>query len=168
MSEKNVVQENMQAIKDMVAQYGNGKFSGVTQILAAVAGALLGGALSFAALFYLGSNGLSATGISSGLAKAGKLVGGGMVQGIFIMAAPIMLFSALGVGLASRVQNKKLEKERELLIEAVILQGKNAHNMRNEASAGKSRVEELELQNDMLRLQIQQLQQAAEGKQAEN
>ena len=146
-----------QNVREIADQIGNGKFSIVGQVLSALAGAGVGGVISYTSLLFLGSNGLSAAGISSGLAKAGKLVGGGMVQGVFLLAVPIMLLSGVGVGLVSRAQNKKLEKQREELVEAVILQGTHAHNMRNESAADKQRADDLQMQNELLKLQIEQL-----------
>ena len=64
--------------------------------------------------------GLSAAGITSGLATAGSIVGGGMVAGIFVLAAPVAVLAAGGVGLASYLKNKQLRQEKERIYYEVL------------------------------------------------
>lgn len=69
-----------------------------------------------AALYGLGTVGLSAAGITSGLAAAGSIVGGGMVAGVFVLAAPAVIFAAGGVGITSHLKSKQLKQEKERFI----------------------------------------------------
>ena len=146
-----------QNFKEIVDSIGKGTFSGVIQVLAAILGAAAGGGISFAALYFLGSDGLSATGITSGLARAGKLVGGGMVPGIFVMALPIVVLSGAGVGLISYMQNKKLKAQRAQLVDAVLAQGRNIQNTKDEAEADRKRADELQSLNKQLRSELDML-----------
>ena len=78
----------------------------ITEVLTGALGAGIGGVGSFVALYGLGTVGLSAAGITSGLAAAGSIVGGGMVAGVFVLAAPVAILAAGGVGVASHLKNK--------------------------------------------------------------
>ena len=92
----NVVNEAAQAVNDSSRTI---KESAIPEVLAGALGAGIGGVGSFAALYGLGVVGLSAAGITSGLAAAGAVVGGGMVAGVFVLAAPVAVLAAGGVGL---------------------------------------------------------------------
>ncbi len=83
-------------------------YPGITEGVATLFGAGIGGAGSFAALSMLGVSGLSAPGITSGLAAAGSLIGGGMVAGIGVLAAPIAALGVAGYALAKKHKNAKL------------------------------------------------------------
>lgn len=91
----NVVNEAAAALDDPKRTI---RESAIPEVLAGAFGAGIGGAVSFAALYGLGTVGLSAAGITSGLATAGAVVGGGMVAGVFVLAAPVALLAAGGVG----------------------------------------------------------------------
>ena len=80
--------------------------SSIPEGLTGALGAGIGGVGSFVALYGLGTVGLSAAGITSGLAAAGSIVGGGMVAGVFVLAAPVAILAAGGVGVASHLKNK--------------------------------------------------------------
>ena len=98
----NVVNEAAFALSDKERTI---KQSAIPEVLAGAAGAGVGGVGAFAALYALGTTGLSAAGITSGLATAGGLVGGGMVAGVFVLAAPVAVLAAAGVGIASHRKN---------------------------------------------------------------
>ena len=83
-------------------------YPGVTEGVATLVGAGVGGAGSLFALSTLGYAGLSAAGITSGLATAGALVGGGMVAGIGVLAAPVAILGVLGYAFAKRQKNAEL------------------------------------------------------------
>lgn len=134
------------------------KESAIREVLAGAAGAGIGGAGSFAALYGLGTVGLSAAGITSGLATAGALVGGGMVAGVFVLAAPVALLSAGGVGIASHLKNKQLKQEKERLYkEAVAKQNAIIRALKEEAEADKERIEYLSGLNILLQAAIRDL-----------
>ena len=113
----NVVNEAAAALNDSKRTI---KESAIPEVLAGALGAGIGGVGSFAALFGLGVVGLSAAGITSGLATAGAIVGGGMVAGVFVLAAPIAVLAAGGVGVASHLKNKQLRQEKERLYKEVL------------------------------------------------
>ncbi|MDE5973704.1 MAG: hypothetical protein K2G73_03435 [Eubacterium sp.] len=113
----NVVNEAKAALNDKTRTI---KESSIPEVLAGALGAGIGGVTSFAALYGLGVVGLSAAGITSGLATAGALIGGGMVSGIFVLAAPIAILAAGGVGVAAHLKNKQLKQEKERLYNEVI------------------------------------------------
>lgn len=111
----NVVNEAGEAVKDKNRTIAN---SAIPEVLAAAAGAGVGGIAGFAALYGLGVAGLSAAGITSGLATAGAVVGGGMAAGIFVLAAPAVVLAASGVAIASEINHKQLRQEKERLLKA--------------------------------------------------
>lgn len=113
----NVVNEASEAINDRSRTI---KESAIPEVLCGAVGAGIGGIGSFAALSGLGVTGLSAAGITSGLATAGGVVGGGMVAGVFVLAAPVAVLAAGGVGAASYLKNKQLRQEKERLYNAYI------------------------------------------------
>lgn len=108
----NVINEAAAAINDKSRTI---KESSIPEVLAGALGGGIGGVGSFAALYGLGVVGLSAAGITFGLAAAGALIGGGMTAGIFVLAAPIAVLAAGGVGIASHLKNKQLKQEKERL-----------------------------------------------------
>jgi hypothetical protein len=83
-------------------------YPGITEGVATLVGAGVGGAGSLFALSALGYTGLSAAGITSGLATAGALVGGGMVAGIGVLAAPVAILGVLGYAFAKKRKSAKL------------------------------------------------------------
>ena len=105
----NVVNEAAQAVNDSSRTI---KESAIPEVLAGALGAGIGGVGSFAALYGLGVVGLSAAGITSGLAAAGAVVGGGMVAGVFVLAAPVAVLAAGGVGLASHLKSRNGSTKR--------------------------------------------------------
>ena len=108
----NIVNEAACALNDSARTI---RESAIPEVLAGALGAGIGGVGSFAALYGLGMVGLSAAGITSGLAAAGAVVGGGMVAGVFVLAAPVAVLAAGGVGIASHLKSKQLRQEKERL-----------------------------------------------------
>ncbi|WP_312433298.1 hypothetical protein [Lacrimispora sp.] len=137
--------------------------SALSEVLSGALGAGIGSAGSYAALYGLGTVGLSAAGLTSGLATAGALVGGGMAAGIFVLAAPVAIFAAGGVGLASHAKNKQLKQEKgRLLKEAVAKQNAIINALKEESTADKDRIDYLTSLNILLQAAIDNLKQDLE------
>lgn len=153
----NVVNEAAEALNDSQRTI---RESTIPEVLAGAVGAGIGGAGSFAALYGLGTAGLSAAGITSGLAAAGSLVGGGMVAGIFVLAAPVTVLAAGGVGIASHMKNRQLKQEKERLYkEAVKKHEAIIQALKDEMSANKERLDYLQGLNILLQQAVQDLRQ---------
>ena len=152
----NVVNEAAAAVNDKTRTI---RESAIPEVLAGAIGAGIGGVGSFAALYGLGSVvGLSATGITSGLAAAGGIVGGGMVAGVFVLAAPVALLAAGGVGLASHLRHKQLRQEKERLYkEALKKHQAIIQALKDEANADKERLDYLQSLNILLTQAIKDL-----------
>ena len=131
--------------------------SAIPEVLMGALGAGIGGIGSFAALYGLGSVvGLSAAGITSGLAAAGRI--GGMVAGVFVLAAPVAVLAAGGVGLASYLKNKQLRQEKERLYkEALAKHQAIIKALKDEAEADKERLDYLQSLNILLARAIDDL-----------
>lgn len=152
----NVVNEAAVAVSDKSRTI---RESAIPEVLMGALGAGIGGIGSFAALYGLGSVvGLSAAGITSGLAAAGSIVGGGMVAGVFVLAAPVAVFAAGGVGLASHLKNKQLRQEKERLYkEALAKHQAIIEALKDEAEADKERLDYLQSLNILLSRAIDDL-----------
>lgn len=152
----NVVNEAAAAVSDKSRTI---RESAIPEVLMGALGAGIGGIGSFAALYGLGSVvGLSAAGITSGLAAAGSLVGGGMVAGVFVLAAPVAVLAAGGVGLASHLKNKQLHQEKERLYkEALAKHQAIIKALKEEAEADKERLDYLQSLNILLARAIDDL-----------
>ena len=152
----NVVNEAAAAVNDKNRTI---RESAIPEVLAGALGAGIGGISSFAALYGLGSVvGLSAAGIASGLAAAGGIVGGGMVAGVFVLAAPVAILAAGGVGLASHLKNKQLRQEKERLYkEALKKHQAIIQAMKEESDADKERLDYLQSLNILLTQAIKDL-----------
>ena len=152
----NVVNEAAAAVSDKSRTI---RESAIPEVLMGALGAGIGGIGSFAALYGLGSVvGLSAAGITSGLAAAGGLVGGGMVAGVFVLAAPVAILAAGGVGLASHLKNKQLRQEKERLYkEALAKHQAIIKALKDEAEADKERLDYLQSLNILLARAIDDL-----------
>lgn len=152
----NVVNEAAAAVSDKSRTI---RESAIPEVLMGALGAGIGGIGSFAALYGLGSVvGLSAAGITSGLAAAGGLVGGGMVAGVFVLAAPVAILAAGGVGLASYLKNKQLRQEKERLYkEALAKHQAIIKALKDEAEADKERLDYLQSLNILLARAIDDL-----------
>lgn len=132
--------------------------SAISEVLVGALGAGLGTAGSFTALYSLGTVGLSGPGIMSGLAAAGKgvsvLLGGAVsasVAGIFVLATPIAVLAATGVGVTAHVKSKNLMKEKEILFqEAIKKQNAIINALKKENDANKKRVDYLTSLNILL------------------
>lgn len=151
----NVVNEAAEAVHDTSRTI---RESAIPEVLAGALGAGIGSAASFMALYSLGTVGLSAAGITSGLAAAGSVIGGGMVYGVFVLAAPIAVLAAGGVGLASHLKYQQLRQEKERLYkEALKKHQAIIHALRMEYNASEERREYLESLNILLRQAIKDL-----------
>lgn len=131
----------------------------IPEVLAGALGAGVGGVASFAALFFGGSVvGLSAAGITSGLAAAGAIVGGGMAAGVAVLAAPVAVLGAAGVGIAAHAKNKKLMNAKKLCYEnAVRAQNGIIKALKEESQADKERLDLLNSLNILLQSAIKDL-----------
>ena len=151
----NLVNEAARAINDKTRTI---RESAIPEVVAGALGAGIGGVGSFAALYGLGTVGVSAAGITSGLAAAGSIVGGGMVAGIFVLAAPVAVLAAGGVGVSVHLKNKQLRQEKERLYQEVlrkheaIIQAKTV-----EAAASRERQDYLQGLNILLMQAIKDL-----------
>lgn len=151
----NVVNEAANALNDKTRTIQE---SAIPEVLTGALGAGIGGVLSFTALYGLGTVGLSAAGITSGLATAGGIIGGGMVAGIFVLAAPIAVLTAGGVGVASHLKNKQLKQEKERLYkEALKKHQAIIQSLKDEADADQKRLDYLQSLNILLTQAIKDL-----------
>ena len=151
----NVVNEAAQAVNDSSRTI---KESAIPEVLAGALGAGIGGVGSFAALYGLGVVGLSAAGITSGLAAAGAVVGCGMVAGVFVLAAPVAILAAGGVGLASHLKSKQLQQEKERLYKEVLKRHEAIiQALKTEANAAQERLDYLQSLNILLQQAIKDL-----------
>ena len=142
----NVVNEAAAALDDPKRTI---RESAIPEVLAGAFGAGIGGAASFAALYGLGTVGLSA---------AGAVVGGGMVAGVFVLAAPVALLAAGGVGLTAHLKSKQLRQEKERLYQEVLKKHQAIIKaQRAELNASKERQEYLESLNILLSQAIRDL-----------
>lgn len=151
----NIVNEAALALNDKTRTI---RESAIPEVLSGALGAGLGGVGSFAALYGLGTVGLSAAGITSGLATAGSLVGGGMVAGIFVLAAPVAVLAAGGVGIATHLKHKQLREEKERLYKEVLKKHQAIiQALKDEADANKERIDYLQSLNILLQQALNDL-----------
>lgn len=158
----NVVNESAAALGDVKRTI---RESAIPEVLAGALGAGVGGVGSFALLYGLGTVGLSAPGIMSGLAVAGgwlsTAVGGAVsasVAGIFVLAAPVAVLAAGGVGVASHLKKKQLKQEKERLYkEAVTKHNAIIKALKAEVDASKERIDYLNSLNILLQQAIKDL-----------
>lgn len=167
---KEMVFQNIESLQQVVNVVNEATFalndknrtireSAIPEVLAGALGAGIGGVGSFAALYGLGMVGLSAAGITSGLATAGAIVGGGMVAGVFVLAAPVAVLAAGGVGVASHLKNKQLRQEKErLYTEALQKHEAIIKALKDEADTNKERLDYLQSLNILLSQAIKDLQ----------
>jgi hypothetical protein len=150
-----VIDEASAALNDKSRTIVN---SAIPETLAGALGAGAGGAISFTALFFAGITGLSGPGIMTGLATAGALIGGGAAAGVFVLAAPIAILGAAGVGIAANIKNQKLKEAKELCYkEAVKKQTAIIKALKEEVSADKERIDYLNSLNILLQSAIKDL-----------
>ena len=139
--------------------------SAIPETLGGVLGAGVGGVASFTALYGLGTVGLSASGITSGLAAAGggvsAVIGGAlspMVAGIFVLAVPITVLAAGGVGVASHLKHKQLRQEKDRLYKEVLARHEAIiQALKAEADASKERMDYLQSLNILLQQAVKDL-----------
>lgn len=151
----NVVNEASAALNDSKRTI---RESAIPEVLTGALGAGVGGVGSFLALYGLGVTGLSAAGITSALAAAGSILGGGMVAGVFVLAAPIAVCAAGGVGIASHLKNKQLRQEKERLYkEALTKHEAIIKALKDEVDADKERLDYLQSLNILLQQAVKDL-----------
>lgn len=151
----NVVNEAAAALNDKTRTI---RESAIPEVLSGALGAGIGGVASFAALYGLGTVGLSAAGITSGLATAGSIVGGGMVAGVFVLAVPVAVLAAGGVGIATHLKNKQLRQEKERLYQEAIRRHEAIiQALKDEADADKERLDYLQSLNILLAQAVKEL-----------
>ncbi len=151
----NVVNEAAFALNDKTRTI---RESAIPEVLSGALGAGIGGVASFAALYGLGTVGLSAAGITSGLATAGGIVGGGMVAGVFVLAAPVAVLAAGGVGVATHLKNKQLRQEKERLYQEALKKHEAIIKaLKDEADADKERLDYLQSLNVLLSQALKEL-----------
>lgn len=151
----NIVNEASVAVNDKTRTI---RESAIPEVLTGALGAGIGGIGSFAALYGLGTVGLSAAGITSGLAAAGSIVGGGMVAGVFVLAAPVAVLAAGGVGITAHLKNKQLRQEKErLYTEALKKHEAIIKALKEEINADKERIDYLNSLNILLTQAIKDL-----------
>jgi hypothetical protein len=144
----NVVNEAAAALNDKARTI---RESPIPEVLVGALGAGIGGTGSFLALYGLGTVGLSAAGITSALGTAGAIVGGGMVAGVFVLAAPVVVLAAAGVGITSHLKSKQLKQEKERLYkEALAKHQAIIRALKDEADADKERLDYLNSLNVLL------------------
>lgn len=158
----NVVNEAGEALNDRSRTIKN---SAIPEVLGGALGAGVGGVMSFAALYSLGTVGLAAAGITSGLAAAGAgvsaAIGGAlspMVAGVFVLAAPVAVLAAGGVGTIAAIKRRQLKQEKERLYQEAL----KKHNaiikaLKDEANAGKERLDYLQSLNILLQQAVKDL-----------
>ena len=153
-----VIEEAGQALNDPTRTIVR---SAMPEVLAGALGAGAGGAASFAAQYLGGSVvGLSAAGFTSGLAAAGALIGGGMAAGVAVLAAPVAVLGAAGVGITAHVKNKKLKDAKMLcLTQAIAKQNAIIKALQEESAADKERIKYLNSLNTLLDAAIRDLKQ---------
>lgn len=151
----NVVNEAAAALNDKT---GTIRESAIPEVLSGALGAGIGGMAAFAALYGLGTVGLSAAGITSGLATAGSIVGGGMVAGVFVLAVPVAVLAAGGVGVAAHLKNKQLRQEKERLYQEALRRHEAIiQALKDEADADKERLDYLQSLNVLLSQAVKEL-----------
>lgn len=169
MDKKNIIYKNIESLQPIInvlneaASAINDKTrtiskSSIPEVLTGALGAGVGGIISFTALYGLGTVGLSAVGITSGLATAGGIIGGGMVAGIFVLAAPIAVLTATGVGVASHIKNKQLKQEKEKLYQEALKKHQAIiMSLKEETDADQKRLDYLQSLNIVLTKVIEDL-----------
>ncbi|WP_026519361.1 hypothetical protein [Butyrivibrio sp. FCS006] len=151
----NVVNEAAAAVNDKSRTI---RESAIPEVLTGALGAGIGGIGSFAALYGLGTVGLSAVGITTGLHAAGALIGGGMVAGVFVLAAPVAVLAAGGVGVATHLKHKQLKQEKERLYkEALVKHEAIIQALKDEVNADKERLDYLQSLNILLQQALKDL-----------
>ena len=119
----NVVNEDATALNDPKRTI---RESAIPEVLAGAVGTDIGGTILFAELYDFGIILLDAPVITSTLAAgsgASAVVGGAvspMVAGVFVLAAPVAVLAAGGVGIASHLKHKQLKQEKERLYQEVL------------------------------------------------
>lgn len=133
--------------------------SSISDVMAGVLGAGVGGVTSFAALYFGGSVvGLSAAGITSGLAAAGALVGGGMAAGIAVLAAPAVILGGAALKVTADKKRKQLQnKKEELYNMAIAKQTKILEELQSNLDATEERIKALTALNILLQNAIKDL-----------
>lgn len=81
-----------------------------------------------------------------------------MVAGIFVLAAPIAVLAAGGVGVASHLKHKQLRQEKERLYQEALRKHEAIIKaLKNEADADKERLDYLQSLNILLQQAVKDL-----------
>ena len=154
---QSVIEDADKVLKDKSRKI---KDSPIGEVVAGAIGIGTGAGIGFAGLYLGGSIvGLSAAGMTGALAAAGGIIGGGMAAGIAVLAAPAVALGAAGVGIASHFKNKRMREAKEIIYKnAVAKQTAIVKTLKEEANAGKDRIDYLNGLNVLLRSAIKDLQ----------
>lgn len=81
-----------------------------------------------------------------------------MVAGVFVLAAPVALLAAGGVGVAAQLKSKQLRQEKERLYKEALLKHESIIKaLREEADANRERLDYLQSLNILLQQAIKDL-----------
>ena len=81
-----------------------------------------------------------------------------LLKGVFVLAAPIAVLAAGGVGVASHLKNKQLHQEKERLYKEVIARHEAIiRALKDEADADKERLDYLQSLNILLQQAVKDL-----------
>lgn len=139
--------------------------SEIHEVLAAASGIGTGAGVGFAALYFGGVTGLSAPGITSGLAVAGSMVGGGMAAGIWVIAAPAVIFGVGAYAFISKRNKRKLNEKKEILLQSALeKQNKIISELKHKTGTNEERIKYLEQLNILLQSIIKDLENDLEHK----
>ncbi len=132
--------------------------SAIPEVLSGALGAGIGAAGSFAVLYGVGFTGLSGFGVVTGLATVGGIVGGGLAAGVFVLAAPVTILAASGVGITSHLRQKHLKQEKERLYqEALKKHNEILNTLKEESDTNNERLDYLNSLNTLLLQAIRDL-----------
>ena len=81
-----------------------------------------------------------------------------LLAGVFVLAAPVAVLAAGGVGIAAHLKNKQLRQEKERLYkEAISKHEAIIRALKNEADASKERLDYLQSLNILLQQAVKDL-----------
>jgi hypothetical protein len=99
-----------------------------------------------------------AAALTIGLATAGSLVGGGMLSGIFVISAPVLIFGVTGYKIVSKANHKKLQHEKEFLLQEILLKHAAIQNLlQDQVQSQAKEIQKLEFVLSLLKRAQNQL-----------